>query len=218
MGDVRRIYQSFNQTFKNKFHSYIDRPFPRYHSKTDAVVKEVLLSDFTNENGIVRVLIETIVFVMGVVCKGLHTAIHYDPPGTLENFFQEVGRAGRDSLPSEAMLVTYPKSLNSKIISKAVRLNLKNKEVCHRMLLRKEFGERKQSLDPMHMCYNICEKVCDCKVGTCKEKGKKNWWETDAASLVQVVEKRFVISEEAVKYLCKNFLKIREQIVKFQAD
>ena len=86
------------------------------------------------------------------------------------------------------------------------------------MLLRKEFGEKKQSLDPMHMCYDICEKVCDCKVGTFKEKGKKNWWETDAASLVQVVEKRFVISEEAAKYLCKIFLKIREQIVKFQGD
>ena len=85
-------------------------------------MKEFLLSDFTNENGIVRVLIGTIAFRMGVDCKGLHTVIHYGPPGTLEDYFQEVGHAGQDGLPSKAVLVTYPKSLNSKNISKAVKL------------------------------------------------------------------------------------------------
>ena len=48
MGDIRIIYQCFNQTFQSRFHSYSDRPFARYHSKTGDVVKEFLLSDFTN--------------------------------------------------------------------------------------------------------------------------------------------------------------------------
>ena len=89
MGDVRRIYQCFNQTFKNRFHSYSVRPFARFHSKTDDVVKEFLLPAFTNENGIVRVLIATITFGMGVDCNGLYTLIHYGPPGTLEDYFEE---------------------------------------------------------------------------------------------------------------------------------
>ena len=209
MGDVRRIYQCFHETFENRFHSYSDRPFARYHSKTDDVVKEFLLSDFTNENGIVRVLIATIAFGMGVV-------IFYGPPGTLEDYFQEAGHAGPDSLPSEAVLVTYPKSLNSKNISKAVKLYSKNEEVCCRMLLLKEFGEENQSLDPMNVCCDICAKVFNCEGGACKEKSKKNWWETDAASSAPVVEKHFVISEETAKYLRENLLKIREKIVKFQ--
>ena len=62
MGDFRRIYQCFNQTFKNRFHSYSGGPFARYHFKTDDVVKEILLSDFTNENGIDRALIAAIAF------------------------------------------------------------------------------------------------------------------------------------------------------------
>ena len=153
---------------------------------------------------------------MDVDCKDLHTVIHYGPPGTLEEYFQEAGRAERDGLPSDAVLVTYPKSLNSKSISKAVKLYSKNEEVGRRMLLLKEFGEQKQTLDPMHVCCDVCARVCNCEGGTCKEKSKKNWWEIDAASSAPVVEKHFVISEETAKYLYENLLKIREKIVKFQ--
>ena len=137
-------------------------------------MEDFLLSDFTNENGIVRVLIATIAFGMGVDCKDLHIAIRYGPPGPLEDYFQEAGREGRDGLTSKAMLVTYPKSLNSKNISKAVKLYSRNEEVCCRILLLKEFGEEKQSLDPMHVCCDICAKNSNCEGETCKEKGKKN--------------------------------------------
>ena len=64
------------------------------------------MKGFTNENDIVGVLIATIAFDVGVDCKCLHTVIHYDPPSTLEDYFQEAGYVGRDGLPSEAVLVT----------------------------------------------------------------------------------------------------------------
>ena len=218
MGIVKRIYQCFNQTFKNRFHSYSDRPFARYHSKADDVVKEFLLSDFRNENGMVRVLIATTAFGMDVDCKSSHTVIHYGPPSTLEDCFQEAGCAGQDGLPSKTVLVTYPNSLNSKNISKSVKLYSKNEEVCRRLLLLQEFGEEKQSLDPMHMCRDICTNVCNFEGWACRENRKNNWWEIDAASPAPVVEKHFVICDEAAKYLRENFLKIRENIVRFQGD
>ena len=112
---------------------------------------------------------------MGVDCKGLDTVIHFNPLVTLEDYFQEAGNAGRDGLPREAVLMTYPKSLNSKNISKAVKLYSRNEEIFRRILLFKGFGEEKQSLDPMHMCCDICAKVCNCEGEACKEKGKKNW-------------------------------------------
>ena len=79
MCDGRRIYYCFNQTFKNRFHSYSDKQFARYHSRTDDVVKEFLLSDFTNENDIFKVSIATIAFDMGVDCKRFHTVVHVPP-------------------------------------------------------------------------------------------------------------------------------------------
>ena len=95
--------------------------------------------------------------------------------------------------------MTYSKSLNSKNISKGVKLYSKNEEVCRRMLLLKKFGEEKLSLDPMHRCCDICTKVCKCEGRACKEKRKKDWLEIDTASPAPVVEKRFVISDEAAK-------------------
>ena len=47
--------------------------------------------------------------------------------------FKRVGRAGQDGLPTKAVLVTYPKSLNSKNISKAVKPYSKNEEVCRHL-------------------------------------------------------------------------------------
>lgn len=130
MGNVSRIYQCFNQTFKNRFHSYSDRPFARYYPKADDAVKEFFLSDFRNENGIVRVLIATIAFGMDVDCKSSHTVIHYGPPSTLEDYFQEAGCAGQNGLPRKTVLVTYLNSLKSKNISKSVKLYSKNEKVC----------------------------------------------------------------------------------------
>ena len=85
-------------------------------------------------------------------------------------------------------------------------------------MLLKEFGEEKRSLDPLHMCCNICAKVCNCEGEACKKKGKKNWWEIDAVSPAPVVERHFVMSEEAAKCLRENLLKIRKNIVKFQGN
>ena len=43
---------------------------------------------------------------MGVNCPDVRTVIHIRPPDDIESYIQETGRAGRDSLPSAAMLLT----------------------------------------------------------------------------------------------------------------
>ena len=89
-----------------------------FHARTHEEIKDFITSSFKAETGSIRFLVATIAFGMGIDCKGLHNIIHFGPPLTLDDYFQESGRAGCDGKFSNAILLLYPKCLVSKNISK----------------------------------------------------------------------------------------------------
>lgn len=96
-----------------KFLNNNDIPARAYHGGMQTEQKEKLLQDWRAEK--FRVMVATNAFGMGIDKSNVRNVIHYHLPDSLENYYQEVGRAGRDSRASKALLIyANPDILNLK--------------------------------------------------------------------------------------------------------
>ena len=74
-----------------------------YHAGLDAETRERVQRAF--QAGELEVVVATIAFGMGIDKADIRTVIHAGLPGTLEGYYQEIGRAGRDGAPSRTYLM-----------------------------------------------------------------------------------------------------------------
>jgi DNA topoisomerase-3 len=74
-----------------------------YHAGLDGKRRDQVQADFLE--GRLDVIVATIAFGMGVDKPNIRTIIHTALPGSIEGYYQEIGRAGRDALPSRAILM-----------------------------------------------------------------------------------------------------------------
>jgi ATP-dependent DNA helicase RecQ len=83
----------------------LNRHFPAaaYHAGLDASVRERVQRDF--QSGKLEVVVATIAFGMGIDKADVRTIVHTALPASVEAFYQEIGRAGRDGLPSRSILL-----------------------------------------------------------------------------------------------------------------
>lgn len=137
-----------------------------YHAGLDADIREKNQDDFLNEE--TDIIVATIAFGMGIDKPDVRFVVHYDVPKSLEGYYQETGRSGRDGLEGHCLMFYSHNDLNKlekfnkdKSVQERenARILLQEMEfyaespVCRRRQLLHYFGEEFKE-DPCGMCDN----------------------------------------------------------------
>ena len=133
-----------------------------YHANTPSHNKQVIMQSMEMADGIVRVVFAT----MGVNFVGLNRVLHYGAPSTIEDYFQESGRAGRSGELSISTIMWKPSDAplwkdllrprHAEIA--AVRHYLENDKECRREQLLHHFDRSMQVPESRELllCCDLC--------------------------------------------------------------
>lgn len=117
-----------------------------YHSGSAA--------SLSDPNEVVRRVFATQTLSMGIDCPNIRKVVHWGLPGTLEDYYQECGRAGRDGQPAKATLL-YASPINKSLCNESV-VNYCESRSCYRKVLLQYFNSCIEKESDTSVCCGMC--------------------------------------------------------------
>ena len=185
-----------------------------YHAGLDFKTRKEIQEKWKNNE--VLIVIATIAFGMGINKKDVRFVIHCNVPSSIENYYQEIGRGGRDGKKTECILYyNYcDKILQQKLIEKGGdkkdkdyyyhKMNKLNQMVsfienisdCRHFLLTNYFGEIKN-----FKCHDFCDNCSN----------SQNIEEIDITEISKIIFK-IIASQDVSRSRIKNIVKLKSNI------
>ncbi len=158
-GFAMLLYKAQEYAFKNDDKTFKNKLIREYHAECQEQEKREILEEFRKEDSTVRLLLSTVAFGMGIDIPDVSLIIHWGESDTLSQYWQEVGRAGRDGRQSEAHL--YHRQIQVIRCQEEVKQFVKNvtEGQCMRSLILRALtvkGMKQPELVQKDSCCSIC--------------------------------------------------------------
>ena len=148
-----------------------------YHAGLESEERDKRQADWINNR--VRVIVSTNAFGMGIDKADVRLVVHMDVPDSVEAYFQEAGRAGRDSLPAKTALLYHKTDLGN---------------------LQRNFENQYPPISYMRNIYNALGNFYQLAVGSGSEEG----YEFSMAKFIETYTLNPLLAYNSIKYLEKE--------------
>lgn len=194
------IYASTRKEVETIYEGLLKRNYSvaKYHAGLSSEARKEYQENFINDD--IKIMVATNAFGMGIDKPNIRWVLHYNMPQSIENYYQEIGRAGRDGEDSECVLLFSPGDVHTQ--KYLVEVGIENPErkrvqykklqqmvdlvysnTCYRKSILNYFGE--QFLEDCNNCSNclnegeVVDKTLDAqKVISCIARMKRSFGAT----------------------------------------
>ena len=168
---IANCFSYFSSELGNEQYEPIDAPklarnrlFTQYHAQYPEHERKRIVDELIQGKSKLRIIFATVAFGIGLDISNIRHVLHIGVPYSMEEYFQEAGRAGRDGLPAKAHIFfnSHDISKGRKQLSDVMRNYVQEKK-CKREMILNYFGFKAPSRSgSLHECCDFHQNMCDC--------------------------------------------------------